>query len=434
MIYTGGNVLARGLNFIIQVTIWSNLFPPDAYGQIAYCYVFISFMAVILPLGLDAAFMNYYVRGGKKANYLKNTLFLILSLAAVFSLIAILFRHTLAPLVIRVDSGKLFILSLGILFFDIINNQGLLYLRAEGKAIQYILWANLASSGTIFLIFLFILLPRMKGAKLSGVILSELLVFGMPFLLSGIFDRTVELADRRLIGYFLGDEATGLYVASYTVAVLMRLLVLSFNAGWQPYFLNEIDKEGGRQKLETIFNRTGIIFVAVWFIASVWLPELVRIPLGQGRYILHPSYWEGMSVIPVIMGAYVMMGLYFLQLPDLYHQKKTALNALFIGIGAALNLILNLILIPRMGIMGAAIATAVAYLAMFLGLRLWRYLRMDQKHVQGKMVIIMVLSMTIFIIMQIIEIQTVTKILITLGYMGLVYAIQPVRIKDIFKR
>jgi O-antigen/teichoic acid export membrane protein len=462
MIYTGGNVLARGLNFIIQVTIWSNLFPPDAYGQIAYCYVFISFMAVILPLGLDAAFMNYYVRGGKKADYLKNTLFLILSLAAVFSLIAILFRHTLAPLVIRVDSGKLFILSLGILFFDIINNQGLLYLRAEGKAlqsvilqnieivvrlvlllvlvsamakdIQYILWANLASSGTIFLIFLFILLPRMKGAKLSKIILSELLIFGMPFLLSGIFDRTIELADRRLIGYFLGDEATGLYVASYTVAVLMRLLVLSFNAGWQPYFLNEIDKEGGRQKLETIFNRTGIIFVAVWFIASVWLPELVRIPLGQGRYILHPSYWEGMSVIPVIMGAYVMMGLYFLQLPDLYHQKKTALNALFIGIGAALNLILNIILIPRMGIMGAAIATAAAYAAMVFGLRLWRYVRMGQKHIQGKMFIIMGLSLIMFIIMQIIEIQTVVKILITFGYIGLVYAIQPVRIKDIIKR
>ncbi|MBW6457760.1 MAG: oligosaccharide flippase family protein, partial [FCB group bacterium] len=59
LIYTSGNVVARGLSFIIQVTVWSNLFPPEVYGQIAYCYVFISFMAVILPFGTDAAFMNY---------------------------------------------------------------------------------------------------------------------------------------------------------------------------------------------------------------------------------------------------------------------------------------------------------------------------------------------------------------------------------------
>lgn len=462
MIYTGGNVLARGLNFIIQVSIWSNLFPPDAYGQIAYCYVFISFMAVILPLGLDAAFMNYYVRGKDKAAYLKNTMFLISLLAVSFVLLAMLLRQQIAPIAIRQDSGKLLAISLGILFFDIINNQGLLYLRAEGRAmlsvilqnieivvrlallmilvfslskdIQYILWANLASAGVIFIIFIFILIPQMKDAKISGSILKELMIFGMPFLVSGIFDRTIELADRRMIGYYLGDEATGLYVASYTVAVLMRLLVHSFNAGWQPYFLSKVDQEEGRAKLEKIYLQTAVIFIAIWFIASLWIPELVKIPLGGGKNILHTSYWEGLPVIPVIMGAYVMMGLYFLQLPVLYHQKKTVLNAVFIGIGAVMNLGLNFILIPRMGIMGAAIATASAYAVMTLGIRIWSLAKAKMKLHDLKSIVIMILSVIIFIGMQHIEAGFLIKIIVSIVYLAMVYFIQPVKIVEMLKR
>ena len=214
VIYTTGNILARGLNFIIQVTIWSNLFPPEIYGQVAYCYVFISFMAVILPFGFDAAFMNYYVRKDEKAAYLKNTILFMMILATAFVAMAFLFRNTLSPLAIRTDSTTLFSLSLAILFFDILNNQGILYLRAENRAvlsvvlqnieivirlvlllllvsvfsknIQYILWANAASSLVLFTALIFIMLPAMKGAKISTRIMKELFFFGLPFMVAGL--------------------------------------------------------------------------------------------------------------------------------------------------------------------------------------------------------------------------------------------------------
>ena len=451
MIYTGGNVLARGLNFIIQVTIWSNLFPPEAYGQLAYCYVFISFMSVILPFGMDAAFMNYYVRGDNKAAYLKNTLFVISTVAISFVLVALLLKNQLAPLILRQDSARLMTLSLGILFFDIINNQGLLYLRAEGKAllsviiqnieilvrlillillistltkdIQYILWANLGSSGLIFIIFIILLIPKMKDAHISKDILKELMIFALPFLISGLFDRTIELADRRMIGYYLGDSATGLYVASYTVAVLMRLLVYSFNAGWQPYFLSKIDQKGGREELEDIYTRTGIILISVWFLAAVWLPLIIKIPLGQGRYILHPNYWEGISIIPIVMAAYVSMGLYFLQLPALYHHGKTGLNAVFIGIGAAINIILNVLLIPLLGIIGAAVATLIAYASMASLMRIWALSKSDAVQKDFKLPTMVGLAMILYVNLGLIENSILVKVLISVIYVGIVLVV-----------
>ena len=462
MIYTSGNILARGLNFIIQVTIWSNLFPPDVYGQVAYCYVFISFMAVILPFGFDAAFMNYYVRKDEKAAYLKNTIVFMMIMALAFVGLAFVFKNTISPLAIRNDSTTLFSLSLAILFFDILNNQGILYLRAENRAvlsvvlqnieivirlvlllllvsafskeIQYILWANAASSLVLFIALILIMLPAMKGAKISSRIMKELFFFGLPFMVAGLFDRTIELADRRLVGYFMGDEATGLYVASYTVAVLIRLLVYSFNAGWQPYFLREVDKQEGRVKLEKIHLQTGVIFIAIWLLASLWVPELVKIPLGHERYILNASYWEGIPIIPVIMGAYVMMGLYLLQLPVLYHKNKTGMNAVFMGMGAALNLGLNIILIPKMGLMGAAIATAAAYTTMALSIRLWAVKRSDIRQKNGKLLLVGAISIAVFLLVHLLKLSLWWKLPVSLLYAGLIWLIQPVNVRDLIKK
>jgi O-antigen/teichoic acid export membrane protein len=267
----------------------------------------------------------------------------------------------------------------------------------------------------------------MKGAHISRDILKELLIFGLPFLLSGIFDRTIELADRRLIGFYLGDTATGIYVASYTVAVLMRLLVYSFNAGWQPYFLSKIDEKDGAEHLDRIYIKTGILLIAIWFVASLWLPELIKIPLMKDRYLLHPDYWDGIQIIPIIMAAYVMMGLYFLQLPVLYHQGKTALNALFIGIGAGINIILNIVFIPIWGLFGAAIATFVAYTVMICMIRLWSIIHTHYIQKNFKLEIVLAISLTLFVNIMVVESTPVLKGCITIIYIVIIYLIQPIK-------
>jgi O-antigen/teichoic acid export membrane protein len=461
-IHTTGNIIARGLNFIIQVTIWSNLFPPSVYGQVAYCFVFISFMAVILPFGFDAAFMNYYVRKKEKSAYLSNSLFFIIIISSIFIATALIFRNSLSHLAIRSDSSQLFILSLAILFFDILNNQGILFLRAENRAgmcaiiqnieivirlilllllvnvfsksIEYILWANVISSTVLFSVLLVLVLPKLKGGKISFGIIKELFLFSIPFMISGLFDRTIELADRRLVGHYLGDEAVGLYVASYTVAVLIRLVVYSFNAGWQPYFLKEVDEPGGRERLERIHIQTGVIFIALWFLASLWLPELVKIPIGKNHYILHKAYWDGIQIIPVIMGAYVMMGLYFLQLPVLYFFKKTILNPVFMGAGALLNVLLNILLIPKIGLMGAAIATLVSYTSMVVGIRIWSMHKLDLKQQTLKQLFVLFISLAAYVPFEIWQIPVWVKIPVAVLYAALILLIQPVNVRELIKR
>jgi len=455
LIYTSGNMLARGLNFIIQVVIWSNLFPPGAYGQIAYCYVFISFVAVILPFGFDAAFLNFYLRKRSPSVYLTNTLAFVLGAGLLFTAFAFLFRHSLDMIAIRADAPRLLSLSLLILFFDLLNNQGILYLRAGERAglsvvllnieiilrlillvllvtafsarIEYILWANVLSSGVLFLVLIAVMMPQIRLSGLSGRVMKEMMVFGLPFMAAGIFDRTIELADRRLLGHFMGDATVGAYVACYTVAVLLRLLVYSFNAGWQPFFLREIDKKGGMERIERIYVQTAGIFVAVWFLASLWLPDIVRIPLGGDLHILNSAYWSGIGIIPVIMGAYVMMGLYFLELPGIYYHKRTGMNAVFMGLGALVNIVLNLILIPRAGMLGAAFATASAYAAMAVAIRLWNIRRTSIPRGHLRIVALMLISAASYALLAIPETPLILRIAASLLYLVIFFTIIPLR-------
>ncbi len=462
LIYTSGNVMARGLNFIIQVIIWSNLFPPEAYGQIAYCYVFISFVTVIIPFGFDAAFLNFYVRKKERSAFLTNSLVFIFMAGLLFVGIAFIFRNSLSMIAIRADAPKLLSLSLLILFFDLLNNQGILFLRAEEKAglsvalqnveiilrlillillvsvfsvnIEYILWANAASSFVLLMVLAGLMIPRIHISRISKPVMKEMFIFGLPFMISGLFDRTIELADRRLLGHFMGDETVGLYVACYTIAVLIRLVVYSFNAGWQPFFLREIDKKGGLLRIEKIYVQTAAVFILLWFLASVWVPEIVRIPLGEGRHILHSAYWAGIPVIPVIMAAYVMMGLYFLELPGIYYHKKTAMNAVFIGMGAVVNILLNFILIPRMGMMGAAVATAAAYTVMALSIRLWNMRLTSMKRGNSKILIIMGISAGTYIALRFLPENFFIKLLISALYTAVIYFFQPLRFSSLRRK
>ncbi|MEJ2537721.1 MAG: polysaccharide biosynthesis C-terminal domain-containing protein, partial [Calditrichia bacterium] len=83
-------------------------------------------------------------------------------------------------------------------------------------------------------------------------------------------------------------------------------------------------------------------------------------------YLLWPRYWPGIDFIPWILLSYFFYGIYVIFTPAFYITKKSQYMVLFTGTGAILNIVTNIILLPRIGIWGAVIATVAAYLSMFL--------------------------------------------------------------------
>ena len=100
----------------------------------------------------------------------------------------------------------------------------------------------------------------------------------------------------------------------------------------------------------------------MWFylLISLFAKDLVQFGVS-GYHFLGPDYWEGVKIIPVVMLSYIFYGLYVNFIVGIYLEKKSIYLPYITGVSALVNIALNFILIPAMGIMGAAVATAGSY-------------------------------------------------------------------------
>jgi O-antigen/teichoic acid export membrane protein len=226
-----------------------------------------------------------------------------------------------------------------------------------------VLLSNFIVSGSLFLLTLPAILKRIKSSTISVLAWKKMMRFGLPFLPSGIFAMIMELADRYILKEMTDLTTVGIYSAGYKLGMLMMLIVMGFNMGWQPFFL----KSGSTTEQKPLFSRITTYVLAIlgfiWIILLVWVDDIVRIQLGNIT-VYGVAYWASTNIVPWVALGYVFHGLYLLQLPGIFNQEKSIWVAITRAIGALSNVGLNIYLIPYYGAIGAAIATCISFMVM----------------------------------------------------------------------
>jgi O-antigen/teichoic acid export membrane protein len=175
----------------------------------------------------------------------------------------------------------------------------------------------------------------------------------------------MELSDRYLLEWLAGTSTVGLYSAGNKLGMFGLLLVMGFNMGWTPYFL----KKGKDADAPQIFARVSTYFLGLVggliVLISLWIDQLVRLRIGNATFF-GEEFWTSTQVVPIILLGYYFFGLYVLQLPGVFMTKQTKWVPFFRGTGAVLAVLVNIILIPVFGIIGAATAKAIAFFGMSL--------------------------------------------------------------------
>jgi O-antigen/teichoic acid export membrane protein len=175
----------------------------------------------------------------------------------------------------------------------------------------------------------------------------------------------MELANRYLLYWMAGTQEVGLYSAGYKLGILGLIVVMGFNMGWTPYFLKRGKEDGAREDFSqaaTLFlGLLGFVIVAV----SLWVPEIMRFPIGS-RTLIGEQFWSTENVVFCILFAYFFFGTYVIQLPGIFLKEITNWIPIFRVIGATVNIVLNILLIPKYGVIGSAWATVFAFLFMSL--------------------------------------------------------------------
>ncbi|AOR26413.1 polysaccharide biosynthesis protein [Formosa sp. Hel3_A1_48] len=374
------------------------------YGDVSLIFAYFVLFNVLLAYGMETAFFRFLNSEQKKKSVLSTSAISLVLTSILVLVIGYFFRDQVSRIT-HIDTDYI-VLVLWILFFDALVIIPFAYLRAMGKPIKYtvlkllnvvlnlglnvvlllflkswaesstfwttfyrpnfevhyIFIANLVASGVTFLtlISFYFKLNYNFDAKLW----KQMLRYAFPVLIAGIAFSINETFDRILLERLLPDnlakDAIGTYSACYKLALFMMLFATAYRLGIEPFFFSNAKTKDAKA------NYAKILEFFVIFGALILLTVVVFVDILKLILIPNEAYWEAMTVVPILLLAYLFLGVYH-NLSVWYKiTDRTKFGAYISIFGALITLLINIIFIPKFGYMASAIATLFAYTAMAL--------------------------------------------------------------------
>ena len=188
-------------------------------------------------------------------------------------------------------------------------------------------------------------------------VLRKTLEFGIPLLPHMLAVFLLNAGDRYIIEILLGTEEVGIYSIGYQISLSIAIVSMGIDQAWTSYFYERVNKTSNSENVpSSIFHAysAGVSLFAILFISA---SPLIYDILG-----IEGSYRDSLDFIPIIVVGLILQGIYFLSSKPILQKRKTLLLSSISVFCAFSNVIFNLILIPIMGLQGAAYATLLSYL------------------------------------------------------------------------
>ena len=228
--------------------------------------------------------------------------------------------------------------------------------------VGYVFLSNLIANA----FYLVLLLPVLLKVRLSinKALWQQMLLYSYPLLFMGIAGVTNQMLSIPMLAHWLpegfyddydSETAVGIYTACYKLSIFMNLAIQAFRFAAEPFFFSKAADKNSPALFSQIMHYFIIVCCLIYFAVTVNLPWLA--PLFLKRRI----YLEGLEVVPVLLLGYLFYGIYLNLSIWFKLSDKTRWGTWFTGIGAVLTVVLNIVLIPIWGYMGAAAASLLVY-------------------------------------------------------------------------
>ncbi len=383
--YTLGVVLAQGTAFV-TIIILGNMMPPEQYAYVSIYSVWASIFGIIAGIQAYGSLNNAKLDfGADKLNtYTSATFGLGTASLGILFVIVLLVQGLISS--ITGFSAQIIFLALMQGFFSFSFTHLANKYRILNQPKPFVLWSAL-----VFILRLAIsvtLVYFMTGKKYMGdiygssiayaavgipaiiVILSRGKTFyhakwwkycfliSMPYVFHGLANVVLGQADQLMLKAMSTELETGIYGYVYIIGMASVAVWSAFNNAWQVWYFDKTHA-GEKEQIVSLFKKYGLFvtFLSVAFILVS--PDLVRI-------LAAPEYQSGIYMIPLIAAGCFFQFLYTFPVNYESYKQKTVYVAIGTVAAAVLNIVLNSFLIPRYGGMGAAAATLVSYLMLFL--------------------------------------------------------------------
>ena len=379
-IYGLSSIVGRFLNYLL-VPLYTAKFSAASggYGIITNIYAYVALILVLLTFGMETTYFRFTNKTHTDSETVYSTT--LISVGTVSLLFAVLVLLLLSPISQLMGYGEhpdyvgVMAVTVAIDAFLCIPFA---HLRQQKKALKfaalkllnivmsillnvfYFVWMNGNDVGYVFYINLFCtailavcLITEYTGFRwrLDSKLLRTMLSYSWPILVLGIAGILNQTADKMLFPYIYQGadmrEQLGIYGACSKIAMIMAMITQAFRFAYEPIVFAGV-KDKDQHEMYTQAMKYFVIFTLLAFLLVVGYMDILK-------YIVrNQDYWVGLKVVPIVMAAEIMMGIYF-NLSFWYKLiDKTIWGAVFSGIGCLVLLVVNIVFVPKYGYMACA--------------------------------------------------------------------------------
>lgn len=403
-VYGLSSIVGRFLNYLLVplYTIKMTAQSGD-YGIVTNIYSYVALLLVILTFGMETTFFRFVNKEEENAQRVYHTtlsavggvgLMFVALVLAFLSPIAGLMGYSATPqfvgvmaVCVAIDAFQsipfaylryqrkalkfamlklLFIaLNIGInlLYFIVVpalfNGSDSLVaplLKADGSVdVGYVFYINLFCTSLITIFFY----KELRGYRFQAdrELLRRMLRYAWPILVLGIAGILNQTADKIIYPLVRqghdGSVELGIYGACVKIAMIMAMITQAFRYAYEPFVFGKAKDKDSKETYAKAMKYF-LIFTLLAFLVVMGYIDVLKFVVGR-------SYWEGLRVVPIVMAAEIMMGIYF-NLSFWYKlTDRTIWGAIFSGAGCAVLIAVNLIFIPTHHYMACAWAGVAGY-------------------------------------------------------------------------
>jgi len=392
-IYALGDITVR-FSGLLLIPLYTRYLTPDDYGLLSIANTLTAILAIFMMLSLMAAFTRFYFdcdNREQQQRLLSSLVYVVLAWAAVLTVVLFLVGETLFNYFIEMAFYPYIALAIVIALAGLLPQVLLSVLQVQEKVKQYALFTIVSFVITSsFVIYHVVFLDEGAAGSLTGTLTGALLmsVVAIVFLKKNWLMMTFEMSvvksslnyslplvphllliwvmmgsDLFVLQYFRPMSEVGIYSLGYTLGFAFFVVTGALSRAWSPIFYRSADNESDQIGLSQIVTTMLLLMLLVVTCSMIFLQEAVKL-------ITVEAFYDITLIIPWVALSAIFHVIYISFVNVLFYDKKNAQVAIISACAALVNVLLNVLFIPKFGMQAAAVTTALAYLLQ-MGLICW---------------------------------------------------------------
>ncbi len=402
-IYGLSSIVGRFLNYLL-VPLYTAVIPAASggYGVVSNVYAYTALILVFLTFGMETGFFRFANKSDEDPRKVyANALIFVGGLSLLFVVLCIAFLSPLSEWIGYPDHPDYIAMMVCVVALDSFQCIPFAYLRYKKRPVKFAAVKLLNIVGTILLNLFFLLvcpllyahapqsvswfynpeylvgyifvsnllmsalqmlffIPELRGLsyRVDTKLLKRMVSYSFPILIFGVVGILNQTIDKMIYPYLFDDRhegfvQLGIYSATSKVALVMAMFTQAFRYAYEPFVFGK-NKDTDSRQMYASAMKYFFIFSLLAFLSVMGYMDILK-------YMVAPDYWEGLSVVAIVMAAEILKGIYF-NLSFWYKlTDETRWGAYFSLIGCGVILGLNVWLVPLYGYVASAWASVAGY-------------------------------------------------------------------------